>query len=290
MFRMLGNVVDGGFSDFGGVEVTDVDVYESFGIEPCLDWDTLAEWYEVGEFSSVGRFNQLVDYTYISNSNWGILTTNNVIGKALYARALYHLYRLYEHSVLSGEGTRVDNVDLVIPKYIDEGKLYSYGVNRYTMYAFLPVSDSSSELYLSDYKEQLEHVDNKFKGSYEKYLGHGNLRKYLKGKLHMVYLENGIRLRLRDGYVLSKDLGIEGLSYCRAVSGRSLTGDIERGISEAYKIDGIGIRGFEVTGYILNGRDRLTQVVDVDVEMGVDEFLSRTSVGHDKIEVRKFVG
>lgn len=251
MFKMLASlVVD---EDFVEDFVKEIDVYESFGIEPCLDWETLGDWYGSGDFSSADRFSQLVDDSYISHSNWGLLTTNNRVGKALYARALYHLYRKYEEALESGSDERVSNEDLVIPKYVDEGKLYSYGVNTYTLYAFDRVENKVDDGYLDEFAVQLDHVDMKLANSYLKYEKHRDLWKYLKSKLQLRYLSNEVR-------VLGE--GIGDVKLTGIVKGRNLTSEI------VSLLDGISLGGrmigFEVVGYRLEDK-RVVQMIEVRV-------------------------
>lgn len=251
MFKMLASlVVDDDFvEDF----VKEIDVYESFGIEPCLDWETLGDWYGSGDFSSVDRFRQLVDDSYISHSNWGLLTTNNRVGKALYARALYHLYRKYEEALESGSDESVSNEDLVIPKYVDEGKLYSYGVNTYTLYAFERIENKVDDGYLDEFAVQLDHVDQKLANSYLKYEKHRDLWKYLKSKLQLRYLSNEVRV-IGDGI---GDVKLTGI-----VKGRNLTSEI------VSLLDGVSLGGrmvgFEVVGYRLEDK-RVVQLIEVRV-------------------------
>ena len=251
MFKMLASlVVD---EDFVEDFVKEIDVYESFGIEPCLDWETLGDWYGSGDFSSADRFSQLVDDSYISHSNWGLLTTNNRVGKALYARALYHLYRKYEEALKSGSDDRLSNEDLVIPKYVDEGKLYSYGVNTYTLYAFERVENKVDDGYLDEFSIQLDHVDQKLANSYLKYEKHRDLWKYLKSKLQLRYLSNEVRV-IGDGI---GDVKLTGI-----VKGRNLTSEI------VSLLDGVSLGGrmigFEVVGYRLEDK-RVVQLIEVRV-------------------------
>ena len=253
MFKMTaGLVVEDEFvEDF----VREIDVYESFGIEPCLDWETLGEWYESGDFSNVDRFNQLIDDSYRSHSSWGLLTTNHRVGKALYARALYHLYMGYEEALGRGLGERLVNEDLVIPKYVDEGKLYSYGVNTYTLFAFKKVVEDREDGYLAGFAEQLEYVDKKLVGSYVKYEKHRDLWKYLKSKLQMRNLVNEVRVVGDTKF----DVTLTGL-----VRGRNLRSEIEgliAGSAIGEPVEG-RLREFSVVGYRLE-EDRIVQMIEV---------------------------